>query len=68
MTPESVSVTVEAVQEVLDSVTIDQFSASIDLSSALPGSTFVSPRITFPTTLRLVDVKPKEIRIEVPSE
>lgn len=66
--PDTISVTVEASPAVLDSISADQIEASIDIASALPGSTFVSPRVTFPKGLRLVDVKPNEILIEVPRE
>ena len=66
--PESISVIVEAIPSLLDSISADQFSASITIDSVLPGSTFVEPRVTVPKELRLVDVIPKEILIEVPRE
>ena len=64
--PDSISVTVEIPPSLLDSVTADQFTASIDIAKALPGSTYVTPRISIPKGLHLVDVKPKEIQVEVP--
>jgi YbbR domain-containing protein len=66
--PDTISVTVEASPALLDSISADQIEASIDIAAALPGSTFVSPRVTFPKGLRLVDVKPNEILVEVPRE
>lgn len=66
--PTSVSVTVMALPAVLDSISSKQFAASIDVSGVAPGSTFVSPSVTFPNGLSLIDVKPKEIRVEVPRE
>ncbi|MBU1319680.1 MAG: hypothetical protein KKG33_10135 [candidate division Zixibacteria bacterium] len=66
--PTSVSVTVMALPAVLDSLSAGQFAASIDVAGVPPGSTFVSPIITFPNGLHLIDVKPKEIRVEVPRE
>jgi YbbR domain-containing protein len=68
ISPDSISVSVEASPALLDSISADQFEVSVDISSSLPGSTFVSPRVTFPSGLRLVDVKPNEILIEVPRE
>jgi YbbR domain-containing protein len=66
--PDTISVTVEASPALLDSISADQIEASIDIAAALPGSTFVSPRVTFPKGLRLVHVKPNEILVEVPRE
>ncbi len=66
--PESVSVIVEAVPSLLDSINVDQFSASITIDSVQPGSTFVEPRVTIPEKLRLIEIMPKEILIEVPRE
>jgi YbbR domain-containing protein len=66
--PDTISVTVEASPALLDSISADQIEASIDIAAALPGSTFVSPRVTFPKGLRLVNVKPNEILVEVPRE
>ncbi len=66
--PDTISVTIEASPALLDSISADQIEASIDIAAALPGSTFVSPRVTFPKGLRLVDVKPNEILVEVPRE
>jgi hypothetical protein len=68
VTPDSISVTVEAPPAILDSISSDQFEVWIDIAATLPGSTFVAPRVTFPKGLRLVDVTPSEIRIEVPRE
>lgn len=66
--PTSISVTVMARPESLDSISAGQFSASIDVRGVAPGSTFVAPTVTFPNGLRLIDVIPKEIRVEVPRE
>jgi len=66
--PESISVTVEAIPELLDSLSVDEFKAYINLGEAVPGSTFVTPDITVPRGLQLVDTRPKEILIEVPRE
>jgi len=66
--PMSVSVTIMALPAILDSLSAEQFAASIDVAGVSPGSTFVSPIVTFPNGLHLIDVKPKEIRVEVPRE
>lgn len=66
--PESISVTVEAPQVVLDSLSADQFEVWIDVSAAMPGSTYVAPKVSFPSGLRAVNIKPNEILIEVPRE
>ncbi len=66
--PDSISVTVEAPQSVLDSISADQFEVWIDIAAAMPGSTFVAPKVSFPKGLRAVNVKPNEILVEVPRE
>ena len=64
--PDSIAATVEGKTEVLDSIDADMFRASVSIATAAPGSTFVSPTVSIPPGVRLIDVRPKEILIRIP--
>ncbi len=64
--PDSITATVEGKSAILDSLASEMFRASVSLATAKPGSTFVSPAVSTPQGVRLIDVRPKEILIRIP--
>jgi len=64
--PDSIAATIEGKTEVLDSIDVGMFRASVSLTIAKPGSTFVSPTVSIPPGVRLIDIRPKEILIRIP--
>jgi YbbR domain-containing protein len=68
LTPSSVSLVVEAPTEILDSVSAASFSASIDKGKLRSGSSRIVPTIKVPHGVKLVEIVPNEIRVEVRGE
>lgn len=64
--PDTVAATVEGRSALLDSLVSEMFRASVSLATAKPGSTFVSPTVSIPQGVRLIDVQPQEILIRIP--